>query len=281
MWCSTASTTTMASSTTMPMASTSPKSVRLFRLKPGGRHHGEGADDGHGHGHQRDDGRPPVLQEQQHHQGHQEHGVAEGLEDLADRLADERRGVVDDGVVHAGGKPLLQLLHLLPAPAWPWPGRWSRAIGRRRGPPRAGRPWCRSGRSSGAQLDAAHVADADDPPVGVGPQDHVGELLGVGQAAQRGHRVLEGLAAGHRRLADLAGRHLHVLLLDRRHHVVGREVPGRHFLRVQPEPHAVVALAQVADVAHAVQPRQLVAQLDRGVVAQRPGRPGCRRARTG
>jgi hypothetical protein len=34
MWCSTASTTTMASSTTMPMASTSPNSVRLFRLKP-------------------------------------------------------------------------------------------------------------------------------------------------------------------------------------------------------------------------------------------------------
>ena len=33
MWCSTASTTTMASSTTMPMASTRPKSVRLLRLK--------------------------------------------------------------------------------------------------------------------------------------------------------------------------------------------------------------------------------------------------------
>jgi len=31
--CSTASTTTMASSTTMPIASTSPSSERLFRLK--------------------------------------------------------------------------------------------------------------------------------------------------------------------------------------------------------------------------------------------------------
>ena len=36
MWCSTASTTTMASSTTMPMASTRPNSVRLLRLKPSG-----------------------------------------------------------------------------------------------------------------------------------------------------------------------------------------------------------------------------------------------------
>ncbi len=34
MWCSTASTTTIASSTTMPIASTRPNSVRLFRLKP-------------------------------------------------------------------------------------------------------------------------------------------------------------------------------------------------------------------------------------------------------
>ena len=34
MWCSTASTTTMASSTTMPMASTRPNSVRLLSEKP-------------------------------------------------------------------------------------------------------------------------------------------------------------------------------------------------------------------------------------------------------
>ncbi len=34
MWCSTASTTTMASSTTMPIASTRPNSVRLFRREP-------------------------------------------------------------------------------------------------------------------------------------------------------------------------------------------------------------------------------------------------------
>ena len=34
MWCSTASTTTMASSTTMPMANTRPNSVKLFRLNP-------------------------------------------------------------------------------------------------------------------------------------------------------------------------------------------------------------------------------------------------------
>ena len=73
---------------------------------------------------------------------------------------------------------------------------------------------------------------------------------------------------GHRRLADLAGGHLDVLLRDRVDHVGGGQVAERHLLRVEPDPHAVVALAEVGDVAHAVQPRQLVAELDRRVVAQ-------------
>ena len=53
-------------------------------------------------------------------------------------------------------------------------------------------------------------------PVGVGLENHVGELLGVDQPAQRGHGVLEDLPLGHGRLADLAGGHLGVLLLRRR-----------------------------------------------------------------
>ena len=60
------SSTTMASSTTMPMASTSPKSVMLFRLKAQRRHDREGADQGDRHVDHRQDHRPPVLQEDQH-----------------------------------------------------------------------------------------------------------------------------------------------------------------------------------------------------------------------
>ena len=40
-------------------------------------HHGKRADDGHGHGDQRNDRRPPVLQEHEHDHGHQDHGVAQ------------------------------------------------------------------------------------------------------------------------------------------------------------------------------------------------------------
>ena len=59
-------------------------------------HDGERAHDGHRHGHQRNQGRPPVLQEHQHHHGHQEGRFAQGLEHLEDGFPDEGRGVVDD-----------------------------------------------------------------------------------------------------------------------------------------------------------------------------------------
>ena len=68
------SSTTMASSTTMPMASTSPNSVRLFRLKPSSRHDGEGADQRDRHVDHRQDHGLPVLQEEQHDDGHQQDG---------------------------------------------------------------------------------------------------------------------------------------------------------------------------------------------------------------
>ena len=72
--------TTMASSTTMPIASTRPNSEMLFRLKPERGHDGEGADDGDRHGDQRDqDHRPPVLQEDQHHDRHQDDGLEQRL----------------------------------------------------------------------------------------------------------------------------------------------------------------------------------------------------------
>ena len=62
-------------------------------------HGGERADDRHRHGDQRDQRRAPVLQEHEHHDRHQDHGVAERLEDLVDRFADVGRGVVEDAVL--------------------------------------------------------------------------------------------------------------------------------------------------------------------------------------
>ena len=86
---------------------------------------------------------------------------------------------------------------------------------------------------------------------------------------ERGDGVLERPASsGDGRLADLAGGDLHVLLADRVDDVLRRQAAGLELLRVEPDPHAVVAGAEDVDVADAVDAAQLVADAQRGVVAR-------------
>ena len=120
----------------------------------------------------------------------------------------------------------------------------------------------------GPQDHAAHVADADDAAVGRGAEDDVGELRRLLQPAERGQGNLRLLPPRHRLLADLSAGHLRVLLPQRGHHVAGREVPRSKLLRVDPDPHAVIALAGDEDVADPRQAEQLVADVHQRVVAQ-------------
>jgi hypothetical protein len=83
----------------MPTASTSPNSDRLFRLKRDGN------------GDDRNHRRPPTLQEHDDDEDHQQHGNADSDLDFVDRLLDEGRRIVDDGVLDTGGEALRQLRH--------------------------------------------------------------------------------------------------------------------------------------------------------------------------
>ena len=51
-------------------------------------------------------------------------------------------------------------------------------------------------------------------------------------------------------------------------HVAGRQVPRRQLVRVEPDAHAVVLLAEDEHVADAVHAGQRVLELDGGVIAQ-------------
>ncbi len=53
-----------------------------------------------------------------------------------------------------------------------------------------------------------------------------------------------------------------------RHHVAGRHVADRQLVGIEPDPHAVVALAEHPHVADARQPRQLGLELDQCVVGE-------------
>ena len=56
------------------------------------RHGAERADDGDGDGDQGNDGRPPALQKHEHHDGHQNDGIAQRFEDLV--IDSRMKGVV-------------------------------------------------------------------------------------------------------------------------------------------------------------------------------------------
>ena len=73
---------------------------------------------------------------------------------------------------------------------------------------------------------------------------------------------------GHRGLANLAGRHLGVLAADGQGHVGGRHVAGGELLRINPDPHAVVALAEDPDVADPGESGDLVLDSRQGIIAE-------------
>ena len=90
-----------------------PEQRQVVEAEPERGQNREGADDRHRHGDQRDHRRPPVLEEQQDHDGDEDDCLDESLEHLVDRFGDERRGVVDDGVFQARGEPIFEFLHPL------------------------------------------------------------------------------------------------------------------------------------------------------------------------
>ena len=245
-----------------------PEQRQVVEAKAHRRHHGEGADDGHRHGHQRDDGRPPALEEQQDDHGHEDDRVDQGPADLVDRLANERRGVVDDGVIEPRRESFLQLFHLGPDEVCGLERIRTRPLVDRERDRRAAVEGTGLIISLSTEFDPGDVAEPDDPAVDVGLEDHVGKLLGVTEPAEGAHRVLVDLPCRDRGLADLAGRDLGVLLGDRVGDVGRGQVAEGHLAGVEPDPHAVVALAEVGDVADAREPGDLVAELDRRVVAQ-------------
>ena len=101
---STFSTTTIASSTTMPIASTSPNSEMLFRLKPSAAMTAKVPTIATGTATSGISTARQFCRKTSTTIADQDDGLEQGPDHLRDRLADERRGVVGDGVVDAFGE---------------------------------------------------------------------------------------------------------------------------------------------------------------------------------
>ena len=189
----------------------------------------------HGHVDQRQDHRLPVLQEEQHDDGHQDDRVAQRLEHLVDRLVDERRRVVDDGVVEARrGSAACSSRHLGLDRVGHVAGRWSRAAGRSPGRPTAGRRGGRSGRSCWAPSSTRATSRRRTTCATCRLLRRPGSVLTMmspncSASCSRPSVVIVNWncwPVGHGRLADLAGGDLHVLLLNGRDHVDRRSGCG-------------------------------------------------------
>jgi hypothetical protein len=69
-----------------------------------------------------------------------------------------------------------------------------------------------------------------------------------------------------RRTCKLAASDLQVLCADRGDDVAGRHAEIGNLVGVKPQPHRIIARAEDLDVANAVEPQQLVADLEQRVV---------------
>jgi hypothetical protein len=227
----------------------------------------ERADQGNRHRDGRDQRGAPVLQEDEHHQEHQHHGLAQRDQHLADRHFHEARRVVGNRVGEAVGKARRQRLHRLL--------HLARHVQRvRAGLQEDAQQSCGLAVDAAhevvvlaAQLHPRHVAQAHRRAVGVGADDDVLELARFREAALGGDGVDQLLPLLRGRLADLAGGELRVLLVDGARHVRGGELQLRKAVGLEPHTHRVVLGTENLHVGRARHALQLVEHVERDIVA--------------
>ena len=234
------------------------------------RHRGEGADQrdrhrGRGHEH-----RPPVLQEDQDDDQHQDRRLDQRPVDLENGGPHEYCRVVGDHVLEPLGEACRQLVHLRLHLVGDLDGVGFR---QERDGDSGGRPAVEVERLAvglSAELDAADVADSGDLSAigGIDLDDDVLELRRVVEPALEVERILKVLAFRRGRRADLPCGDFLTLLLDDVDHVLRHEAARLKQVRVQPDAHGVLPGAEHRHVAHAVEPTQFVLHVDDGVVRQ-------------
>ena len=217
---------------------------------------------------QRNERRAPGLQKDEDDENDERDRFEERLLHFVDRLADRDCRVVDDRVIEPGGETLLQFRHLRAHRVGG--GECVRARELENGD---------RGRRFSAELAVDRViarrefhprdiAHARDLPVRASLDHDVAELLFIREPALRADRVLKGgRAFRHRRRADDAGGDLHVLLLDRLHHILRGQPARGDLVRIEPDPHRIFARAEDIDVADAIEAREFVANLEQRVIA--------------
>ena len=260
--------TTIASSTTMPVASTMPNSVSVLIEKSNSLMNAKVPISETGMVTAGNHRAAPVLEEQEHHDDHEDDGLAERLQHLDDRLADDADVVEGQQPLEPGRKARIRDPAIVSITPLVDVERVGRRQQRDAHPSRFELEEAQvGGVLLGAELDPAHVLDAHERASLAGLHDDVLEFIDLGEPSDRAHAHREHLAGLGGLVAERAGRHLHVLLAQRVQHVAGCQASGRELAGIQPQPHRVAPLAEDDHVAHARHALEGIADVQIEVVA--------------
>ena len=232
------------------------------------QHARERADQRHEDRHRADERGAKALQEQIHHQHHQQNRFNQRVEHLFDRQTHEIGGVQRDLVFDAGRHGLLEFDH-----------RLAHSLGHLHA---IGAWLLINGNGGGRCAVQAVVIDVRTPPglgtghilethdgaaIGIGAQDDVFVDARIDCRRLRHHREVELHLAGRRLLVHLAGTDHGILRGDRVLDVGGGDTERRHAIRVHPQPHGLVGHAQNLRLAGPFDALDRIEDVDIGVGA--------------
>ena len=209
----------------------------------------------------------PVLQEQEHDQEDEDHGLDQRLDDLFDRDLDEGRGVVGNRPGDVLRQAVAQLFHpLLHAFGG---GQGIGAGSELDGHARHGLAVESGGGGVALRADfhACDIAQANAGTPAIRPQDNAAELFFGLEAAFRGNRRRDLLPFLQWQVADRTTGRLGVLFANCRHDCAGREIVGSQLFRIEPDTHRV-GRAKQRDIPDAGDAAQFIDHLIGGDIAQ-------------
>src|SRR6266403_2035781 len=247
IWRCTPSTTTIASSTTKPIARTRPN-----------------RDSQH-----RDQGGPPVLQEEVHHKNDKQNRNHQRFDNVPHAFSDRQSLVERYRIVDIFGKALLHPAHELADALCGLKGVRSRKlVNRNDGAGLAIQPANRAVVLL-AQLDSSKVFHAHDPAIRSFANNDAAEFFGRCQTALCQQRIGVLLICGSRLATDLASRIYLALSLDGVSHVRYGDAQLRQLIGFYPEPHCILAGPEDLRPAHAIGPADGVVEIDECIIRQK------------
>ena len=192
----------------------------------------------------RNQGIADILQEEEHHDKHQQNCLGQRLHHFFNRDGNEFRSIVRCIPLHVAGEEFLQFVH----PFAHGGGGSHRVtlVGQHDGHT-DGRLAVQSGGSGiflAAQLDTRHVFQVNVGAVGVCTDDDVAEFFGCFQLAFRRDGGGNGLSAHIRQGTERTGGNLGVLRRDGRRNLGHGEVVVLQLFRIHPNPHRTLRTEQ-------------------------------------